>query len=376
MAGKPKYTRKSPEEIKQEVNEAMAKALPNIRLQSASPADRQAYLDFMSTGYRYSARNMAIVKSQYPGASFVGSYNFWKEKGFSVTKGEKAIKILVPHKLHFYQDPDSQKYVSYSKLSPEMKRRVNAKDKTVATREGTYYDLGNVFDVLQTAAKPEDYPSIFPNRPFAIKNPKPEQTKQVIDGLKQIAKEEHVPVQDGHSAKFPSFKLGAAKGATISTKGQPREIVMKPGLSDPEYAATLIHELAHAKMHNQKHAAASKFWSLNDPDSPEFRDIKEFQAEMTSYVVSKAVGLDTSEEAMPYIAGWTNNLKQIEGTEEQQQAAIMTDVQRTSREMIEDLQTSLAPAKVKSQDFAKEAERNAAVNAEKANQITEAAVSR
>lgn len=46
---------------------------------------------------------------------------------------------------------------------------------------------------------------------------------------------------------------------------------------------------------------------------------------------------------MPYIASWTKNLKTIEGNEEQQQAAIMGDVQRVSKDLIESIQDGLAP---------------------------------
>lgn len=39
---------------------------------------------------------------------------------------------------------------------------------------------------------------------------------------------------------------------------------------------------------------------------------KEFEAEMTSHVLSKYFGLDTSEKAIDYMASWTDNLKALD----------------------------------------------------------------
>lgn len=347
MPAKKSYTRKTKEQIQAEVKKVVEDALPKIRLQSTTPEERKAFLDFMATGYRYSTRNMALIQSQYQGAHLVGSFQFWKDKGFSVQKGEHAIKILVPHEFKIYRDPATDKYLTYDKLTPTLKAQLKTDPNSVKTLKSQYFNLGNVFDVLQTNAKPEDYPQLYPNKPFDFDNPDPEGTKKAISLIKGIAEKEGVAVTSPETTGFPTFQLGAAKGAAISTEGSPKEIVMKKGLSDTEYAATLIHELAHVKMHNTKHVSASKFWNMNDPESSKYRDIKEFQAEMTSYVVSKSLGIDTTEESMPYIAGWTKNLEAVEGTEEQQQAAILGDVQRVSKNMIETIQDGLAPEQEK-----------------------------
>lgn len=347
MPAKKGYTRKTKEQIQTEVKKVVENALPKIKLQSASTEERKAFLDFMATGYRYSARNVALIQSQYEGAALVGSFQFWKEKGFSVQKGEHAIKILVPHEFKVYKDPATDKYLTYDKLGQDLKMRLKMDPSSVKVLKSQYYNLGNVFDVLQTNAKPEDYPSLYPNRPFAFVNPAPEETKKAISLLKNIAEKEGVSITNPETTNFPTYQLGAAKGAAISTEGSPREILMKNGLSDTEYAATLIHELAHVKMHNAKHASASIFWATNDLTSTKYLGIKEFQAEMTSYVVSQSLGIDTTEESMPYIASWTNNLQTLEGTEEQQQAAIIGDVQRVSKDMIETLQNGLVPKQEK-----------------------------
>lgn len=342
------YTKRTKEEINQEVEDLLEQSLPKIRLYEASPEDRRAFLDFISKQYNYSPRNLAIIQAQREGALFVGSFKFWKDKGYSVNKGEKAIKILTPSKYTTYKGVDG-KFHGYKDLDSETRDRVNAKDATIEKKDHVSFRPGSVFDIAQTNAPESDYPKLYPNRPFTPEMENPEQIEQVKDTLKWIAAEEGVPVVSESKSQYKGFNLGAAKGAAISENGVPVEIMMKNKLSSTEYAAVLIHEIAHVKMHNGKHQEASKFWDMHNPDSPEFRNIKEFQAEMTSYVVSQSVGIDTFETAQPYIAGWTQNLKAIDGTDAEQQNAIMKDVQRVSSEMIGTLQNALSRSASQSQ---------------------------
>jgi hypothetical protein len=69
------------------------------------------YLDFMSKFYNYSPRNSALIQKQFRGAEAVGSFTFWKNKGYSVQKGEKGIKIVVPTKYEtFEREREGKKY--------------------------------------------------------------------------------------------------------------------------------------------------------------------------------------------------------------------------------------------------------------------------
>lgn len=63
-----------------------------------TPGDLKDYLSFMAKFYQYSPSNISLIQSQFQGADAVGSFSFWKEKGFAVKKGEKGIKIPVPNR--------------------------------------------------------------------------------------------------------------------------------------------------------------------------------------------------------------------------------------------------------------------------------------
>ena len=61
------------------------------------------YLHMQSRFHSYSANNVMLIMAQRPDASKVAGYRKWQELGRLVRKGEKAIKIFVPHT---YRDKD------------------------------------------------------------------------------------------------------------------------------------------------------------------------------------------------------------------------------------------------------------------------------
>lgn len=344
-----KYPKKSPEELQKEIKDLMTNAIPKIRMDSMSPKDRLEFLNFMATQYNYSVRNTALIRSQYEDALYVAPYKTWSDKGLHVKRGEHGLKILVPVSYKRYLDDEAKAFMSYSKLSAGTKAKVAAKDPSVPTQSGTYFSLGSVFDITQTNAKAADYPKIFPNRPFEFPDEHPEAINRLIAALRDEASQLGAPVTNSTTTRFPTVtgKLGAAKGAAISTPdGQPVEIFMKQGLGKEEYAATLVHEIAHVRLHNSESKDVSKFWDTHDVLGETYRGIKELQAEMTSYVVCKSMGINTFERAKPYIAGWTEQFTAVDGASEQQQAAIMNDIQRGAHAIINDVSASME----KSQD--------------------------
>ncbi|MEG0553294.1 MAG: hypothetical protein RR533_07190, partial [Carnobacterium sp.] len=102
-------------------------------------------------------------------------------------------------------------------------------------------------------------------------------------------------------------------GAYVQGPGG-EEILLNPRLPGTDKTTTLIHELAHAKAHKNSTLSPGE---------------KEFQAELTSYVVSKHYGIDTSEQAIPYIAKWTRNGEKVED-----KVKLLEDVHTISREFI------------------------------------------
>ena len=83
------YNKKSKEDKEKEVNELLKKANEGIENCFTTPDHFKELASYMSKFYNYSFRNIFLIQEQFKGALAVCSYTFWKEKGFTVNKGEK-----------------------------------------------------------------------------------------------------------------------------------------------------------------------------------------------------------------------------------------------------------------------------------------------
>ncbi|WP_429962114.1 ImmA/IrrE family metallo-endopeptidase [Enterococcus sp. AZ083] len=205
----------------------------------------------------------------------------------------------------------------------------------------TYYKLTSVFDISQTTAGPEDYPKLFPNRPFSFEIKDPQLLKELDLGLRQVADKLNVPINDREDSLFHIQELGSAKGAFITNNHGQKEIFLSHRLSEEERIPTLIHELAHAALHDPKNLPELGYWTTENVTSAD-ASIKELQAEMVSYIVTKHYGIDTSEEAIRYMASWTKHLSVLDEKEEPAQLQILEDIQRTAKQFVETIEASLS----------------------------------
>ena len=294
-------------EKQEEMNELLDDAIYNIRNYFKSKEDLEELTNFMSQFYQYSVRNQMLIQSQYDGATAVASYRYFQEHGFQVKKGEKAIYILAPTTARSIQ-LENGKYVSSSKWTDEMKEGIENGKYNVRVK--TFFKPVPVFDVLQTNAKPEDLPKLFPNRPYNFDFSNVENEKALFDSLVHVANKNGIQVDIVANAE-----LGAAKGSSAMFT---HNIKLNDRLSPKEQIPTMIHELTHALLHNVKNTKTSHYKPYE----------MEFQAELCSYITCKTFGIDTSEKAFNYIATWTRNLNRLSDNELLEQLNI---VQRTSQ---------------------------------------------
>ncbi|MDA2771109.1 LPD25 domain-containing protein [Bacillus cereus group sp. Bc010] len=319
MAFKRKYPVKSVEQKKEEV-QALTKGMEkNIEGYFRTPGDLKEYLTFMAKFYHYSPSNISLIQSQFQGASAVGSFSFWKEKGFPVKKGEKGIKILVPNRtVAKFKDKDGT-WKSVTKASEQEKKQIESK--SVEVKPGRlYFAVGHVFDVSQTNAKAEDLPRIFPNRWL---DGSVTDYKSLYKGMEAIAEKNGVKIIE------PKQELGVAKGVSYTLT---KEVALNPRNSELQNVKTLLHELAHAKLHT-----AETHMNYTAPE-------KEFQAEMTAYAVSSYFGIDTSEYSLGYLASWT------QGKEMKDKTKLLKEVHETSIEFIETIENTLEKEKEKTNE--------------------------
>lgn len=311
-------------EEKREKVESLTKSMDEaIEQYFETPEQLKEYLSFMSRFYQYSPHNVSLINEQFQGAKAVGSFKFWKEKGYSVKKGERGIEVLVPNKtVPKFKDVNG-KWKSIKYATKEEKEKIQNGE--LEQRKGKlYFSVGHVFDISQTTAKASDLPKIFPNRWM---EGNVDDYDAMIKALHKVAKKVDVTVGR------PIGELGAAKGAfyyAVEKEGK-GHIGLNPRNSELQNVKTLIHELAHAKLHHMKHENHHK---LDDVE-------KEFQAEMTAYAVASYFGVDTSDYSLSYLANWTK------GKEMKDKSTLLKEVHETSVEFIETMEEVLVKEREK-----------------------------
>lgn len=276
---------------KNAVEELTRKMNENIKKFKKEPKQELELLKYISQFNNYSIKNISLIQSQRSGAFGVASYKQFKEKGYQVQRGEKAIKILAPkfQDMFRYEEEGKIKTKPVSQATKEQKQEIKEGKYKVIKGKITNFIAVPVFDITQTDCPPEDYPILYPNKPEKFN------FKGTEDELKRF----HQAVSD--YAKSLNVKVnydvvdGTAKGFYAPSLN---EIVVDKHLNEKEKTKVLLHELAHAEMHNSK---------IMKDKAPELKavNVLEYQAEMTAYIVSSKFELDTEDYSTHYLASWT-----------------------------------------------------------------------
>lgn len=345
-------------------------AIELIKEYKNNPNDVKEYLDFMSKFPELSPRNLALLEKQWPGANMIATYNQWTGKTSDQSKNMvEVLKIntedidvttrtitdkksgksntIILDKVSVRQGEKSKislirgqenRYIEKKrngKIQPHWEKFWSKEEKTkvesgeIQAKSSMKYVPYKVFEISQTNIKPESLPKLMPNRHINFEAD-PKLLKSITTGLENYASSIGVEVSKT-TPEASSRTLGNAKGAaTIDGK----KITMNHLNTPSENVSTLIHELAHSTLH--------KGGSANQMSEQYAK--QEFEAEMTSYVVSKRYGIDTSSQAIPYIAGWTENMKKFSGVEgEKELSQSLSRVQKASHAMIKKIDAQINP---------------------------------
>lgn len=259
------------------------------------------FLDTMSKFYNYSPNNCMLIKSQFPTASCVASFNDWNKKfERTVNKGEKAIMIFAPIQ---------KKYEK--KLTDNLGQVLKDEDGNEITKEVKYttYKSVPVFDVSQTSGKPIQNLVVKLEMDF-------EDESKYCAFMKSLIQTSPVPVA------FDTFK-GNVNGYYSANENK---IVVQNELSECQKIKTITHEIAHALLHNPDMQKQMKFSEAD----------KELQAESTAYIVCKHFDIDTSQYSFGYIASWSKNSDNAD----KKFAQILNPVKKAASEIISQIEES------------------------------------
>lgn len=326
------YKRKTPEEKQKEIEELTSSIDGKINGFFEDEQSIAEHMNFMSKFYNYSLQNQMLIQDQFRGAQAVGSFNYWKERGASVNKGEKGIKILVPAPVKYFNYANSStgkqlwKQVKFANAAEKAK----IASKELPTKNVMFYKIGHVFEYTQTNAREKglEVSEIFGR---FHRNGTVENDKEFMQAFEKIA--------DGLDVKFvadPPSELGTAKGAFYPDL---KVIALNPRNTVADNIPVAIHELAHASLHNRD--------MEKQRDRPLTTQEEEYQAEMVAYVVGTHYGIEMEKFSVPYIANWAKDAT-IEDKEQ-----LLKEVRQTSNNFIETIDNELSKSINKEIEFEK-----------------------
>ena len=268
------------------------------------------YLLTMSKFHNYSFNNTLLIAMQRPDATLVAGYNAWKNKfNRYVKKGEKGIQIIAPAPVKEREerekiDKDTGLTVLNESGEPEIE---------VVERVIPRFRVTTVFDYAQTDGEPLSTLEVN------------ELTARVKDYtlLKEaIEQVSSVPIRFGEIE-------GNAKGYYSHVD---KEICVRADMGESQTIKTMIHEVAHAMLHDSD--------QMKQRGEEKDQLTKETEAESIAFTVCSALGIDTSDYSFPYVASWASGkeLKELKDS--------MDTIRLTAADFLEKLETAVAERSV------------------------------
>ena len=235
------------------------------------------YLQTMSRFHHYSVNNQVLIHMQKPDATLVAGFNKWKNQfGRNVIKGEHGIKIIAPTPF--------KKKIEQEKLDPDTQLPMLDADGKVITEEKTIqipmYKPVTVFDVSQTEGKP------LPQLAHALSG----NVANYDVFMEALRRSSPVPIS--------MEVMGGGMDGYFDLEHQ--DIAIRKGMSEVQTVSAVIHEMAHALLHNRTKDTEEKTPELS-------RSTEEVQAESISYAVCAYYGIATGDNSFGYIASWSKD---------------------------------------------------------------------
>jgi antirestriction protein ArdC len=241
----------------------------------ASSEGWRRWVESRSLFHRYSFGNTLLILGQRPDATLVASYNTWKRAGRQVRRGEHGIAINVPMTVKVgKRDESAHEGGTLSSPAVTLRRLEDTSGERDDRATRVVFKTGHVFDVSQTDG--EKLPTL---------------AREPIAG-------------DSHAGYLPQLEAFAgtlgyrveyrdlsdrAAGGWCDSKAQ--LMVVDSSAPANGRVRTLVHELAHA---------------LGVGYADYGRELAEVIVESAAVIVCGTVGLDTSGESVPYVAGWAD----------------------------------------------------------------------
>lgn len=209
-----------------------------------------------------------------PMPTYVAGFRQWEQLGRQVEKGQRGYAILAPVTGKFASKSPTDP-MSWRKLAP----KEAPKPGEVVRSRMISAKVAYVFDISQTTGP--DVP--LPPAPQLLEGEAPVGLRDEL--IRQVA--------EAGFQFLPVPHEGMIHGANGLTNFESRQVAVRTNMDDAAQVKTLVHELAHVKMHGPEQVEARHH-----------RGIGEVEAESVALMVGAAHGMDTSAYTIPYVSGW------------------------------------------------------------------------
>ena len=210
-------------------------------------------LKSFSKFHNYSYQNTILIQMQKPDASYVAGYKQWKEKfDRYVKKGENGIAILAPFTYKKEEIKIKTVEIDGELIEKEVEETVSK----------TYFRPVYVFDISQTEGEP------LPTINTSLEN----ERSDLLKPLKEFSTTQDIEVE---TRPLSNSLRGYSEGG---------KIVLDKNTNDTDRAGILVHELAHELLHNKEERMKLS------------KEIKELEAEATSFVVLNHYDIETKSD--------------------------------------------------------------------------------
>lgn len=247
--------------------------------------DWKQTLEFAASFRSRSVNNSWLIFAQHQAAweagrvpdpmpTYVAGFRQWEQLGRRVEKGQKGYAILAPVTGKFASRTPSDP-MSWRKLAPKEQPEPGemVRSRMIGTK------VAYVFDISQTTGPEVPLPP----------------TPQLLEGEAPAGLRDGLVCQVTEAGYqfLPVPHEGMIHGANGLTNFDTRQVAVRTNMDDAAQVKTLLHELAHVKMHGPDHQEARQH-----------RGIGEVEAESVALMVGAAHGMDTSAYTIPYVSGW------------------------------------------------------------------------
>ncbi|MGC0142674.1 MULTISPECIES: ArdC-like ssDNA-binding domain-containing protein [Micrococcales] len=258
--------------------------------QLVSGEDWKRALEFAARFRARSFRNTLMIFAQHLDAfeqgrvqaaepSYIAGYKQWQTLGRQVEKGQPGYMIFAPV-MGSFASSTPQDVSSWRRLGRFEKPKPGELMRSRMVGGKSAY----VWDVSQTAGAP------VPERPSPVLL-EGDAPAGLWDGLAGLVEAEGFAVlRVEHESE-----IGGANGLTDYTN---RTVAVRTNMGDAAQVKTLVHELAHVRLHGP-----------NNPDATRHRGVGEVEAESVALMIGAAHGMDTTAYTIPYVSGWAGTVK-------------------------------------------------------------------